>query len=398
MHKEPPTDTPGWGLPAALADAIEPPLPGLGSEIIETISVEVPEYARPLEGSFGRGVRRGVEQALSQFTATIRDPSTGRGAGREVYVELGRGEFRQGRRLDSLLAAYRVGARVAWRRLSAAAEGAGFPPSDVYALADAIFAYIDELSAESAEGYAAEQSARQDQARISRDRLLAALLSSEPPAPQELERLAAEAGWQPPRSVVALACPVEQLADVDRILPAGTISGAVGGLGCVLAEAPVGPRAVEELRRTCGETQVTMGMATPWLEALRSWRDAREVQGMRRDPGLPPKGLLATDEILAPTVLMAARDRLNRLHRRRLAPMDEETPASRRRLLETLLALLRNQGRIAETARALHVHPQTVRYRLSRLRELLGDAIDDPDERFELELALRAEALGPGEL
>jgi DNA-binding PucR family transcriptional regulator len=38
------------------------------------------------------------------------------------------------------------------------------------------------------------------------------------------------------------------------------------------------------------------------------------------------------------------------------------------------------------------VHPQTVRYRLGRLRELLGPALDDPDARFELELVLRARA------
>ena len=35
-------------------------------------------------------------------------------------------------------------------------------------------------------------------------------------------------------------------------------------------------------------------------------------------------------------------------------------------------------------------HPQTARYRLARLRELMGDDLDDPDARFELEIALRA--------
>ncbi|MCW3002554.1 MAG: PucR family transcriptional regulator, partial [Conexibacter sp.] len=34
---------------------------------------------------------------------------------------------------------------------------------------------------------------------------------------------------------------------------------------------------------------------------------------------------------------------------------------------------------------------QTVRYRLKTLRALLGDALDDPDERFELSLALRVD-------
>jgi len=37
----------------------------------------------------------------------------------------------------------------------------------------------------------------------------------------------------------------------------------------------------------------------------------------------------------------------------------------------------------------LEVHPQTVRYRVRRLRELFGDALEDPEQRFELGLALR---------
>jgi DNA-binding PucR family transcriptional regulator len=58
-------------------------------------------------------------------------------------------------------------------------------------------------------------------------------------------------------------------------------------------------------------------------------------------------------------------------------------------LAETLRAWLDCQGRIDETARALDVHPQTVRYRLNQLREAFGGALDDADARFELELALR---------
>ena len=41
-------------------------------------------------------------------------------------------------------------------------------------------------------------------------------------------------------------------------------------------------------------------------------------------------------------------------------------------------------------AEELHIHPQTARHRITRLRELLGDDLDNPDARFELELGLRA--------
>ena len=60
--------------------------------------------------------------------------------------------MRAGRSLESLLGAYRIGARVAWRRFAAAGVRAGLAPDTLYSLAESIFAYIDVLSAESAEG------------------------------------------------------------------------------------------------------------------------------------------------------------------------------------------------------------------------------------------------------
>jgi len=63
---------------------------------------------------------------------------------------------------------------------------------------------------------------------------------------------------------------------------------------------------------------------------------------------------------------------------------------ARARLTETLYAWLTEQGRLAPVAARLGIHPQTVRYRLARLRELFGDALEHPDQRFWLELALRA--------
>jgi DNA-binding PucR family transcriptional regulator len=57
---------------------------------------------------------------------------------------------------------------------------------------------------------------------------------------------------------------------------------------------------------------------------------------------------------------------------------------------ETALAYVRHAGNAVAMANAMHVHPQTARYRIARLRELLGDALDDSEARLELELALRA--------
>src|SRR6202012_1279585 len=111
-------DEPWRDLPARVADLIEGEIDPISTEILESIAREVPEYARPLEGRFGRGIRRGVEEALAQFVALIRDPDAGRDSGREVYLALGRGEQRAGRTLDSLQAAYRIGARISWGGLA----------------------------------------------------------------------------------------------------------------------------------------------------------------------------------------------------------------------------------------------------------------------------------------
>jgi DNA-binding PucR family transcriptional regulator len=57
------------------------------------------------------------------------------------------------------------------------------------------------------------------------------------------------------------------------------------------------------------------------------------------------------------------------------------------------LAGLDAHGDVTETARALHIHPQSVRYRLARLRDAFAGALDDPAGRLEIAAALRASEL-----
>jgi DNA-binding PucR family transcriptional regulator len=107
----------------------------------------------------------------------------------------------------------------------------------------------------------------------------------------------------------------------------------------------------------------------------------------------PEGDLLVAEEHQLELVLGGDRRLARDLAGRALAPLEGETQASRERLGTTLEAWLRHRGRTEEVARALHVHPQTVRYRLARLRELFGERLESPDARFELELALRARTL-----
>src|SRR6202012_4773393 len=180
----------------------------ISTEILESIAHEIPEYARPLEGRVGRGIRRGVEEALAELVALSRDPDAGRGAGREVYLALGRGEQRAGRTLDSLQAAYRIGARISWRRFPAACRRGGVGAEPLALWAEAVFAYIDELAADSVEGFSQAQAEVED-LRRRRRRELIALLLADPPADSEDVTAGARAGAAPPpprggRELIAL--------------------------------------------------------------------------------------------------------------------------------------------------------------------------------------------------
>jgi hypothetical protein len=197
------TTRPYEAVPPEAAAVLRPALPGLADEMIAAIAREVPGYARAMEGEFGQMVRLGVEVALNRFVDLLADPEPDAASARRTYVDLGRGEFHSGRSLDALLAAYRVGARLSWRRFVEAGVAGGLTPDAIYALGEAIFAYIDELSAESAEGYAEEQSAAAGESERRRRRLVR-VLTQDPPAGQEAIRTAAAAaGWPLPRGGIA---------------------------------------------------------------------------------------------------------------------------------------------------------------------------------------------------
>jgi PucR C-terminal helix-turn-helix domain len=379
---------------------IEPELDAITEEIMATIAREVPAYARPFEGSFGRGVRTGVTEALRQFLALIRSPSGARGPGAEVYVALGRGELRQGRTLDSLQSAYRVGARVAWRRVAEAARRAGLDPETISLLAESIFAYIEEISADSVEGYAEARSRVEDERRRRR-RELVALLMREPPGEEaDVRAAAAGAGWRLPRTAAALAVAEEDLGRLAAHLPPDALAAEVDGLGCAVLPDPEGPGRTAQLDRVLEDGRSVRGHAArgpagPVRELPASWSFARATLRAIEAGAIEPEDrVVRADDALGGLLLFENRALIERIAARRLAPLRDLTPKARLRMEQTALAYLRERGNAAAMARALDVHPQTARYRLGRLRELLGGELDDPDARFELEMALRGRPPG----
>jgi hypothetical protein len=391
--KQPSTE-PWRALPAEIADVLATELDATTDEILATIAREVPEYARPLEGSFGRGVRTGVTEALRQFVELIRSPSGARGPGREVYVALGAGEHREGRTLDALQSAYRVGARVAWRRLAAAATRAGVEPDVLSLLAESIFAYIETISADSVEGYAEARSRLEGERGRRRHELVTALLREPPADEAELRAAAGAVGWRLPRTSAALACEEEYLERLATRLPADALAAPLDGVGCVIVPDPDGPGRRSQIERaveTAGMlARTVLGPTGPAGSLAASWSLARATLRAIQAGAVETPALVRADDVLTELLLFENAGLAERISARRLAPLAALPPKARRRMEETALAYTQQRGNAAAMARVLEVHPQTARYRLRALRELLGDAIDDPDARFEIELALRA--------
>lgn len=381
---------PWRGLSTDVADLIEPELDAVTEEILATIAREVPEYARPLEGRFGRGIRTGVGEALKQFVALIREPDAGRELGREVYVGLGRGEARQGRTLDSLQAAYRVGARVAWRRLARAGRAAELDAEVLGLLAEAIFAYIDELSADSVEGWAAAQSESEEIRGRRRHELVELMMREPAPELGDVRAAARAAGWKLPRKLAVLACAEDDLTSIARRLPIDVLHTGLDGIGCALVPDPDGPGRAAGFAAAAEKGPAALGPVCDPAGARDSWRLA--VAGLRalESGAIASEGVLRADDRLADLFLHEGGALVALIAERRLAPFEALTDNARERMRETALAYLRRRGNSVAMAEELHVHPQTARYRVARLRELLGDQLEDPDARFELELALRA--------
>ena len=372
-------------LAPGVLDALREGLDEVSGEAVASIVAEVPGYSKALAGPMGQNIRDAVSLALGVFL-DLAARSGGSAPGKPMEpalagaYDLGRGEARSGRSMDALLAAYRVGARVSWRGLSARAVRAGQPAGDVARFAEMVFAYIDQLSAASVAGHSDEL---ETTGRV-RQRLLervAELLLSGAGA-DAVHAAADRADWPLPETLTVVLLPSSGVRGVLDQLPSGTLVTTEGDDGerAVLL-APDASRPV--LLRVLAGRRAVVGPTRAWHEAQVSRRRAERVRAteVEGDP-------VDTDAHLVPLVLSADPDALADLRKQALAPLDGLRASTREKLEETLRAWLLHQGRREDVAASLFVHPQTVRYRMGQLREAFGDRLEDPETVLALVLAL----------
>ena len=385
----------GLQLSRDVAAALEAVLPRMAERTVAAIIAEVPAYADPFQGRMGQNIENAVQTSLRAFLRLATRPSDTESAASlsaalNGAYELGRGEARAGRSIDVLLAAYRVGARESWRELSAAAVDAGLPAQNIALFAAMVFTYIDELSASSVSGHADEQATAGRVRQRYLDALLRQLLDGVPP---EVLRAAAEqAAWTIPSTLTAVLLAPSQMRSITSVLSSESLQATddLPGLdpdedwAVVLVGDVDGTRRQVLLSALAGARAV-IGPSRPWHLARVSYRRAIRARRL-----LGAGGLLDTDEHLVDLVLSADQEAARDLRQRALAPLAAVRDSTAERLVETLRSWLLHQGQRDAVAADLHVHPQTVRYRMGQIRELYGERLNDPRMILELTVALGA--------
>lgn len=375
--------------------AMQAVLPRMAERTVEAVTVEVPSYADAFSGQMGQNIENAVQMALGAFLrlatrASHSDAATQLAPALDGAYELGRGEARNGRAIDVLLAAYRVGARVAWRELSATAVDAGLTANTIARFAELVFAFIDELSASSVAGHTDELATSGRVRERYLQRLGQGLLTGE--SPQALEAYAEQVNWTPPRTLTAVLLPAAQARGVAASFGSSTLQlsedipdvDAAESLTALLVPDMDGARRGQLLRVLAGRI-AWVGPARPWTQVRTSYRRAVRSRALASTDESP---VVDADERLVELLLTADPDAAADLRRRALEPLAGLRPNAADRLAETLRSWLLHQGRRDAVAADLFVHAQTVRYRMTQLRELYGDKLDDPASILELIVAL----------
>jgi hypothetical protein len=387
MAEGPWTTTP---LPPQTAAAVRPALGDLVEDMLGAIREQNPVYADVLGGPEGMGIRLGIEQALNTFLDAVeRGERPGAETG-EVWRRLGEAEFQAGRSLEALRAAFRTGTRAAWRGASNLAAAAGVPTVTVISLAEAIFIYADELANDVVEGYLRMQSDEAGERERRRRRLAALLLDAEEHDREAIERAAELARWSMPQTLAVLALASDSPVVIARRLDLDVLAGADGDGAWLVIPDPDGPGRDAAITRAAAGATAALGPTVRPAEAHRSLRWGRLTLALVQQGKLAAEQPTRTLDHLASVIVLQDAALAQELVTSRLEALDELPDPDRERLTETLAAWLAHQRHTPSIATELHVHPQTVRYRLGQLREVLGGALDTPEGRFELQLALRA--------
>ncbi|MGY2875885.1 hypothetical protein ACVW00_003075 [Marmoricola sp. URHA0025 HA25] len=373
-------------LPRELAVVLGARLEHTVAAVVRSVSESVPALEAGENPKFERDAHTAVRAAVERFLELVgTDQPALPPPARETFVALGAAEARDERSPDVLLAALRTASRGLLRTASEGlAEIRTVGTGELLDLADAVTAYVDELVAASTDGYALqlrEQAGETDRRR----RLLAELLLRGNAAETAVKAAAADVGWRRLDAVVPVLLPSEHARDARfRYGADGVVLDRQDDAVLIVREGRRATRA--QLGEALRGRSAVVGPMLGWSRVAEGVRLAEVTAQLVADAS--GEAVFVDDHLATLAVRGGDSSALAVLAARRLEPFAGLQVANRDRLLRTLHSWLRHWGSRGDVAAELFIHPQTVSYRLKRLRDLLGDGLDDPTTRFELTLVL----------
>ncbi|MEE2037986.1 helix-turn-helix domain-containing protein [Nocardiopsis sp. CT-R113] len=370
---------------------------GLVERIVAEVYAEVPAY-RALHGSQLAEVRAItgwlVSRSLELWVAgeTRLPPEDV-----ERLRGIGRSRAADGRSIGAVVRAHRVGSVAAVRVVCEYAAGK-LDAADVFALSELWLTSIDQISESLSVGHA-ETAHRLDADRErARRAFLDDLLIGRQASRGAIRDRARTLGIAPPDPAVLVVAETEG-TPADGSPRADTVSAGMGLLGLV-EPAGADPLLTTRSGRVvllaspddAGRVAAVLG-AHPWrgcvlapralADMSAAYRLADDAMETAPPHAFDPEGLLREADACVLALLNGGPVTPASVRRTVLGPL---LSADHAHLLETLRAYFR-EGAATTAADALHVHAQTLRYRLRRVRELTGHDPHRPWPRFVLETA-----------
>jgi hypothetical protein len=361
----------------SLVAEIEGELDALVPEIGDRIRDEIPDFRRLPAETLARAIRGNVGRALT----ALRDLRPPTDAELEQAAAIGRERAEQGLTVDAVLHAYRVTVTAVWSRFGELARERGADVTSVLAFSETLWVWADAVMdiVGAAHREVELEQAREEQQR--RDAFLLALLTGTLDA-VELRRDSGTFGLDADRDFIpfrargalshrvagALAGEDGMIMSLDRDLagiatrPPAALPGIVTGIGP--------PARLESL-------PAAFALASRVLQTAIAFGE----EGAFTLADLSIRPAIVADDALGDAFAARYLEPLAGLGR-----LGAE-------LEETLRTWFDQGMRVDDAARALHVHPNTLRHRLRRFEETTGTTLRDPRHLVELWWALERQRL-----
>ena len=354
---------------------IEAELDQLVDAIVVRIRDEVPDFRRIPGSTLARAVRGNVSRAL----AALRDLRAPTSDELERAAAVGRERAEQGLSVDAVLHAYRISISAVWSRFGELARERGANVSSVLAFSETLWLWGDAVMEVVGQGHREVelQLAREEQQR--RDAFVLAVLFGTIDA-AELSRESAGYGLDPDREYVAFRARALDGGGPPRRLAAELTTALDHDLVGLIAE------------RKPALPGVVVGVGPPARLAALPGAFAQASRALQTALAFGQEGTFSLADLSIRPAILSDEALGAAFAGRHLEPLAALGRLGAE-LEDTLRVWFEQEMRIEETAKALHVHPNTLRHRLRRFEEATGASLRRPADLIELWWALERRQL-----